>query len=68
MTKEAAITAMEQGGYKVAHRFFGEGEWIAGGHWKRTGQIGTSMKKAYRYQQTIFGLTAKVRNGKRDGE
>lgn len=29
MTKEAAIEAMEQGGYKVAHRFFGNGEYIA---------------------------------------
>lgn len=28
MTKEAAINAMEQGGYKVAHRFFSEGEYI----------------------------------------
>lgn len=28
MTKEAAIEAMEQGGYKVAHRFFSEGEYI----------------------------------------
>lgn len=28
MTKEAAIIAMEQGGYKVAHRFFSEGEYI----------------------------------------
>lgn len=37
MTKEAAIEAMEQGGYKVAHRFFGEGEWIAGGHCEEDG-------------------------------
>ena len=28
MTKEAAINAMEQGGYKVAHSFFSEGEYI----------------------------------------
>ena len=28
MTKEEAINAMEQGGYKVAHRFFSEGEYI----------------------------------------
>ena len=28
LTKEAAIEAMEQGGYKVAHRFFSEGEYI----------------------------------------
>lgn len=35
---------------------------------KRTGQIGTLMKKACRYQRTIFGLNDKARNGKRDGE
>lgn len=29
MTKEAAIAAMEEGGYKVAHRFFGDNEYIA---------------------------------------
>ena len=28
MSKEAAIIAMEQGGYKVTHRFFSEGEYI----------------------------------------
>ena len=37
MTKEAAIAAMEQGGYKVAHRFFGEGEYIWGGHCEEDG-------------------------------
>ena len=28
MTKEEAIIAMEQGGYKVAHKSFSELEWI----------------------------------------
>jgi len=28
MNKEAAINAMTQGGYKVAHRFFSDDEWI----------------------------------------
>lgn len=37
MKKEAAIAAMEQGGYKVAHRFFGEGEYIWGGHCEEDG-------------------------------
>ena len=63
MTKEAAINAMEQGGYKVAHRFFSEGEYI--------GQLMTSitrMKKELGYQRKTFGNVVQNKNGKQDGE
>ena len=37
MNKEAAINAMEQGGYKVAHELFEEGEYIFGGYCEEDG-------------------------------
>lgn len=62
MTKEAAINAMEQGGYKVAHRFFGSNEYIA------------ACDDDYYYDEEglmlpkkTFGLVDKEKHGTLDG-
>lgn len=61
MTKEAAIAAMEQGGYKVAHRFFSEGEYI----WSVDDEYYKDEEGIWIPKKDFLGMSYKTRMGNR---